>query len=336
MRRRKVERAAAADRGRYYCFSGYNVPQAALAADHVVRPQEVVVSDSRRHAVALLRTELAEEAASGFTRLRHIPQTDIIWFLDYFSNLTGAEREALLDALAESAAAAFALRRPAAIAQRQLEMLPVAPPLAQMLEARNRPGGKGGTRYTDVKMLCGDPSLREPSYYHSSWRENLTALHFQPRPDLLPDLDHLKAAKAPLVRKLVNAALTQSLHLRKEKLPGGVSKCTGRYGEYEITVRVDFGGMLSQLGYTVTLKDPGDQSLVFVQLDYELLWGTGGRWDYLTEENAPRSIAFFAEQIAYLVNLAGRLNGRKSGGERDRDGDGDEGPSVLSFRPKGE
>jgi hypothetical protein len=266
--------------------------------------------DPRLNAVALLRAELADEAASGFTRLRRIPQTDIIWFLDYVSGLTEAEREALLDALAGSAAAAFAQRRPAAFAQRRLVMAPVAPPLAQMLEARNRPGGKGGTRYTDVKMLCADPSLREASYYHSSWRENLTALHFQPRPDLLPNLDHLKAAKAPLVRKLVNAALTQSLGLRKEKLPGGVSKCTGCCGEYEIKVMVDFGGMLSQLGYTVTLKDPGDGSLVFVQLDYELLWGTGGRWDYLTEENAPRCITFFAEQIAYLVKLAGRLNGR--------------------------
>jgi hypothetical protein len=216
--------------------------------------------------------------------------------------LTGAEREALLDALADSAAVAFGPRFP--------QMPPVAPALAQMCAARDRPGAKGGTRYMDVKMLCADPSARQPGAYHSSWREHLTPLHFQPRPDLLPALDHLKAAKAPLVRKLVNAALTQSLGLRKEKLPGGVSKCTGRCGACEITVMVDFGGMLSQLGYTVTLKSPGDQSLIFVQLCYEHLWGTGGRWDYLTEENAPRCIAFFAEQIAYLANLGERVNGR--------------------------
>jgi hypothetical protein len=267
----------------------------------VVRPREAVVSDSRRNVVALLRAEFAEEAASGFPRLRRIPQTDIIWFLDYFSGLTGAEREALLDALADSAVMAFCPWFP--------QLPAVAPALAQMCAARERPGAKGGTRYMDIKMLCADPSFREPGAYHASWREHFTPLHFQPRPDLLPSLDHLKAARAPLVRKLVNTALTQSLGLKKEKLPGGVSKCTGRCGESEITVMVDFGGMLSQLGYTVTLKNPGDQSFIFVQLSYERLWGTSGRWDYLTEENAPRCIDFFAEQIAYLANLGERVNG---------------------------
>jgi hypothetical protein len=254
----------------------------------------------RQDFVALLRAELAEEVASGFTRLRRIPQTDIIWFLDYFPGLTEAERETLLDALADSAAVAFS--------PPPWEMPPVAPALTQMCEARERPGGKGGTRYTDIKMLCADPSLQQPGGYHSSWRENVTALHFQPRTDLLPDFSHLKAAKAPLVRKLVNQALTECLGLRKEKLPGGVSKCTGRCGEYEVIVRADFGGMLSQLGYTVTLKSAGGQLLV-PQLSYERLWGTSGRWDYLTEENAPRCITFFAEQVAYLADLTRRLIG---------------------------
>ena len=96
--------------------------------------------------------------------------------------------------------------------------------LARMHEARERPGGKGGTRYTDVKMLSADRSFREPGGYHPSWRESFTALHFQPRPDLLPDISQMKAAKAPLVRKLVNKALTESLGLKKEKLAGGKSR----------------------------------------------------------------------------------------------------------------
>ena len=51
---------------------------------------------------------------------------------------------------------------------------------------------------------------------------HLTPLHFQPRPDLVPDPERLKAAKAPLLRKLVQAALTESLDLRHEKLPAMV------------------------------------------------------------------------------------------------------------------
>jgi hypothetical protein len=263
--------------------------------------------DSSRHVSTQLRAELADEVASGFARLRRIPQTDIIWFLDYFPGLTGAERESLLDALAESAAMAFG--PPGRLQLNAKGTVDVPPALAQMCEARARPGAKGGTRYGDMKMLCADPSMRDPAAYHSSWREHLTALHFQPRQDLLPTLDHLKAAKAPLVRKLVNAAFSKSLGWQKEKMPGGVVKCVGRCGDCEATVRADFGGMLSQLGYTVTLRSTAGE-LLAVQLSYEGLWGTGGRWDYLTEENAPRCIAFFAEQVAYLADLTQRLVGR--------------------------
>jgi hypothetical protein len=263
-------------------------------------PLEAVVSDSRQNIGALLGAELAEEAASEFARLRRIPQTDIIWFLDHFSGLSAADRKALLHDLADSATLGFLPPSPA---------IPQAgPALARMCAAREHPGAKGGTRYMDMKMLCADRSLHDPAQYHESWRQHLTALHFQPRPDLVPAPSDMKAAKAPLVRKLVNAAITDSLGLKKEKIPGGVMKYTGRCGDNELIVRVDFGGMMSQLGYTLTMKNAAGQFLV-VQLCYERLWGTSGRWDYMTEENAPRSCAFFAEQIAYLAKLAEKVHG---------------------------
>src|SRR5262245_28173905 len=65
------------------------------------------MSDSQRTIFTFLRAELAAEAASGFARLQRIPQTDIIWLLDYFAGLNELERESLLDAMAESAVMAF-------------------------------------------------------------------------------------------------------------------------------------------------------------------------------------------------------------------------------------
>ena len=109
------------------------------------------------------------------------------------------------------------------------------------------------------------------------------------------------------MRKLVNGGLTRTLGLKAEKQPGGTSKGTGRILEREIIVRADFGGMLAQLGYSVTLRNPADTTFVFVPLSYERLWATSGRWDYLTEENAGRSVAFFIEQIAYLAELGVRV-----------------------------
>ena len=263
------------------------------------------MSDSHLAKRTLLRAELTAEVASGFARLRRIPQTDIIWFLDYFSGLTEAPRAALLDELADSAVMAFG--QPSSPKLNAMGTVDFPPAFAQIYKLRERPGGKGGTRYTDIKMLGMDPSLREPSGYHSSWRENLTDLHFQPRPDLLPDLSQVKPAKAPLLRKLVKAVLTESLGLRHEKQPGGTSKFMGRYGDGELTVRVHLGMTLGQLSYNVTLKNAENRPL-FLLLSYERLWGAGQPWDYMTEENAERSVTFLAEQIAYLADLGQRLH----------------------------
>jgi hypothetical protein len=220
-----------------------------VSGDHC-HPPEVVVSDLRRKAVTLLRAEFADEAASDFPRLRRIPQTDIIWFLDYFVGLSAADREALLDALADSAAMAFP------------PLVPVVPQfasaLAQMIEARNRPGGKGGTRYTDLKQLSALPSLREPGGYHESWRENFTPQHFQPRPDLLPDLGHLKPAKSPLVRKLVNKDFSEPpWAMKKETQAGGVSKFVAPFGDGELTIRVRSGRCSTKWSTTSLSRTPG-------------------------------------------------------------------------------
>src|SRR5436853_5516403 len=131
------------------------------------------MSDLQSNIFAVVRKELAQEAAAGFPRLRLIPQTDFIWFLDYFAGLAATEREALLDALARHGMMAFFPR------QRTGEQ-EIAPALARLGERRLRPGSKGGTRYGDMKTLCMDPSLREPGGYHQSWRESFTELHFQP------------------------------------------------------------------------------------------------------------------------------------------------------------
>jgi hypothetical protein len=264
------------------------------------------MSDLRAKIEALLRAELAAAAAAGFPRLKRVPDTNIIWLLDYYDGLAAAERTALLDALARFYAACIFVRPG--------DRVPEADPaLARCREARDGPGGKGGTRYTDVKMLCMDKSMREPGNYHESWRQNFTALHFRPRADLLPDLSHLKAPKSTQLRKLVTAALTERLALRKEKQPGNSYKYVGPHGDGELTVRVDFGSSLSPLRYEVSLKNAANP-LPVARLSYESLWGAHLGWDYLTEENAPRSIDFFAEQVEYLAKLAERINGLATGG----------------------
>ena len=259
---------------------------------------------------AVLRTELAEEAGRGFPRLKRVPCTDIIWFLDWFAALDAGEQEALLDAMARWGAMGFLPKEsgPQAVAELERQH----PAFARFRAPRHRMGYKGGTRYTEVKMLSMDPGMKESGHYHEDYRKNCSPLAFQPRVDLLPDLSHLKTAKAPLLRKLVNAALTKLFVPEIQKRPGGEVHYIGSLGASMLKVSVGFGSMLSQLHYHVTVTNR-EYTIPCVGLSYEQLWDANLGWDYLTEENAGRSIDFFAEQVAYLVKLADRVNGRTNG-----------------------
>jgi len=263
------------------------------------------MSDLRSEVVALLRMEMTEEVRAGFPRLKRIPSTDIIWFLDYFAAQTAPEQEMLVDALARFAALAFFPSRSGPQEVQELQRQSAA--FARLRAPRNQMGYKGGTRYTELKMLCMDKGMREIGYYHADWVKNSSPLAFQPRADLLPDLSYLKSAKAPLLRKLVNAALAELFSPKKEKQAGGASKYVGDYGNTKLTVSVDFGSIMGQLCYAVSLGNP-EFVLPGSGLYYERLWDCHGGWDYLTEENAPRSIDFFAEQVVFLAKLAERVN----------------------------
>jgi hypothetical protein len=175
-----------------------------------------------------------------------------------------------------------------------------------MRAMRSRPGSKGGTRYMDLKMLGADRSLREPGGYDATWREHLTPLHFEPRPDLVSGPDQLRAAKAPLLRKLVRSTFRDA-GWTIEAIAGGGSKCVADMAGAEVTLRIDYGSMMSQLGYTVSARRGDDRSFIIAQLSYERLWDTGARWDYVTEEHAPRCVAFLVEQVNYLVELGARI-----------------------------
>jgi hypothetical protein len=78
-------------------------------------------------------------------------------------------------------------------------------------------------------------------------------------------------------------------------------------GGSKITVWVDFNSRLGQLVYGVSVIN-GEHTIKFSRLFYERLWDANLGWDYLTEENAARSIDLLVELVVYLTNLADRVN----------------------------
>lgn len=263
--------------------------------------------DTHSNTAALLRSDFAAEASSGFTHLAKIPCTSIIKLLDYFKSIAPAERDSLLDVLARLGAMKLL---PAMQIDKEYQQLRTSSPeYVRFWSAMQSERYSAGLRYEGVKMtkmmLADTESRAEMSKYRAT-------LAWLPRDDppesLVPGrgLAHVQSAKAPLLRKLAGAAFKKLFATETEKLPGGETGYLGSIGGTTVTVWVDFGSMAAQLRYGVSISDAQGRTSVS-RLSYEDLWVTNLGLDYLTEENAPRSIDLLCAQILYLVKLAGRI-----------------------------
>jgi hypothetical protein len=121
-----------------------------------------------------------------------------------------------------------------------------------------------------------------------------------PREDLLPDLALLKPAKPALLRKLAGKALQQR-GFTLEVSRGAEQKYVNGVGD---KVRIDYGSRMGQLCYSVSAVR-GSTRLVMAS--FESLWSQPGGWDYLTEENAERSVTLLPELVEYLIGLTERV-----------------------------
>jgi hypothetical protein len=255
----------------------------------------------------LLRSDFAQEAATGFPRLARIPCTSVIKFLDYFEAQAPADRQPLLDVLARFSAMKFF--PPQLISRQYQELRTSNPAYVRFWAAMQSERFAHGYRYEGVKMTR--MMVRDVETVAAITKVR-AGLDWQPRDDppaaLVPDPDltHLNPAKAPLLRKLVKQAFTRLFAAEAKKLPGGETGYTGTIDGTKLTVWVDFGSMSAQLRYGVSIPD--EQRRIFVsRLSYDDLWITNLGWDYLTEENAAPSIELLCEQISYLAGLTHRI-----------------------------
>jgi hypothetical protein len=256
--------------------------------------------DVRADIVAFLRGEFGAEADAGFSRLRRSPQTKVVQFIDYFASLSAQDQAELLDALA---------LRGSLLINSSPTLLPPATQAFDRFQKTVTSQGpfSGGYRYCDVKTLAAIPKIAEFGSYEGwiakTQRPWVSELALQPREDLLPNLECLTPSPAPTLRKLVKPAL-QTRGFTPEVTKGSEH----RYGNSAgAIVRVDFGSYLGQLVYNVSATC-GETRIL--RLSYELLWSLPGGWDYLTDENAARSIDHFAELVEYLIEMTERINVR--------------------------
>jgi hypothetical protein len=246
-----------------------------------------------------LRAEFGEEAEKGFPRLGKVPHTRAVQFLDYFASIDEEEQSQLLDALAARAFVQFHLMQGAGY--------PSDPAFDRHSAAVTSQGPfTGGFRYCDIKFIASIPKIAEFGGYEG-WVENyqkpsVSELALTPRADLLPDLETFKPAKAALLRKLLKRRLEEA-GFERESSRGGEHKYLNQSGD---CFRADFGSYMGQLCYTISAVR-GDTRIVM--MSYEAIWSVAGGWDYLTEENAERTVAMLPELANYLIGLTERIAG---------------------------
>ena len=263
------------------------------------------MGDLQTSIAALLRADFTAEEEAGFPNVRRIPSTDAVKLVDYFATLDAAGGVALLNALAHGNALQFLL--PPLAYREGLELSGGDPALTRYRDAMRSGHFAYGLRYQDIRMAKIVLKDRESM---ARMAETRSTLGFVPRDDppteLMPEPDRLKVetAKAPLLRKLIEKAFAQLFSPSKSKLAGGELRYTGRIESTELTVSVIFSNMYGQMHWWVNMKMANPNLRAIHVKDF---WGHAG-WDYLTEENAPRSIDLLCERIVLLANLRERID----------------------------
>jgi hypothetical protein len=256
-------------------------------------------------AAALLLAHMKQEADAGFPRVRRIPNSGVVRFLDYIDSV--ADREPLMESTARLHAMGFLFSRESH--DTMLRLMREDPVCVALQNAMRSPPFSLGLRYVGLRMMKA--MLSDPQSA-AMMKQTRATLDFTPRddmpPELVPDPDptHLKPAKAPQMRKLIDAAFKDLFAPIKEKGRGGETIYTGALEGAMVKVMIDFASRGVQLVHTVSIPDEA-RSVMIVGRAYEQLWGASTGWDYLTEENAEASIRLLAENILELVGLRNRL-----------------------------
>jgi hypothetical protein len=253
--------------------------------------------------VALIRVHMDAEADAGYPLLRRIPSTRATAWFDYLESISPAEREELLHAHARVAALGFVLTTSAQ--QEILHLVNSEPALVKYREAVSQGPLAMGLRYQSIRMAR---AVLNDAQSVAMMRQTRSRLDYAPRDDAPvplvndPDVARLQPAKAPQLKKLVRPLLQGLLDTKEEKMPGGTMKYDGALDGTPLTVRVDYAARDVQMIYAVSIPDP-ERKVVVIGTGYERVFGIGGAWDYLTEENAEVSIGLLPELLRRLVTL---------------------------------
>jgi hypothetical protein len=245
-----------------------------------------------------LRNEFVAEQESGFSRLKRVPDSRVIHFLDHFTSLNPAQQSEITTILAEWSSH-HVMGTP----------LPHST-YTQFIQATTFPNYATGIRYMGVNLLAGlANSVSNGDLAGWFQAQGVIGLALTPAATLLRDMADLVPVKIPTLRRLVKHAFNSHFALTPHELGDGIWAYEGTYAASALSVRIRYSGRMGrpQLQYEVTVRGSG-KGVTAPNICFESILGVGlGCWDYLTRENAERSVGLLCELIEYVALLPGRL-----------------------------
>jgi hypothetical protein len=258
------------------------------------------MTDSRVLIVDWLRREFAAEQSEGFLRLKRVPDTRVIGFLDHFASLSPEKQSELAAVLADWSSYRL-LQRP----------IPPAT-VEEFSRATAFPGSVEGPglRYSGMNLLAGFAKEAGQAGL-GTWFQTrgITGLALQLPQTLVRDVADLVPVKIPTLRRLVKVALAQLFAPSVRDIGSEMWRYEEMLAGSSLKVLIRYSGRMGrpQLDYSVEVRGEG-RVLSGPSLCFESILGAGfGGWNYLTQENAERSVGLFCELIEYVARLPGRL-----------------------------
>lgn len=237
----------------------------------------------------LLRAEFRREQANDFELLRQIPSTEVRKFLDYFSTLDSAERDALSEAMGQ---VAFLIFFP------YDGKLPYEAGNAAYRRYVDAMGRMWGWRYeavrdaarVDIAMLEKQPNTSFPVTAETRiW------------------LETLRPSKSTEIRQAVKLAFSQIIVPLDVSHQGSFWRYQGDLHGKPIRINMDYQ-KYAQFDYGIEhpyqAKEPGKLRL---DMGYEQLMGLSCCWDCVEQANLDQSVALLKDLVLRCAQFINAL-----------------------------
>ena len=135
----------------------------------------------------------------------------------------------------------------------------------------------------------------------------ITGLAAQPPENLARHLEELIPVKIPALRRMAGAALARRFGANAQDFGSEIWRYEGQLEGTPLKVTIRYSGRMArpQMAYEVEVAH---RAWPLTGVRFESILGAGfGMWNYLTRENAERSVALLCDLVGYVAELPERL-----------------------------